>query len=73
MARAVGIITPFDRLQLTTLKRDGKEHATGSQARLVEGIYEDGDVGNQDMLNRAGGWGQALTLLKFWVEDGLKY
>ncbi len=39
----------------------------------MEGIYEDGDVGNQDMLNRAGGWGQALTLLKFWVEDGLKY
>jgi uncharacterized protein YndB with AHSA1/START domain len=58
---------------MTTCRIDFETHAEGTLVRLVEGIYEDGDVGNQDMLNRAGGWGQALTLLKFWVEHGLKY
>jgi len=43
----------------------------GSIVRLVEGEYEKGEVGNQDMLNRASGWAQALTLMKFRVEHGV--
>ncbi len=48
-------------------------HERGSVVRLVEGVYEDGDIGVQDMLNRASGWGQAMTLMKFWVEHGVTY
>jgi hypothetical protein len=48
-----------------------ESHAEGSVVRPVEGVYEDGGVGTQDMLNRASGWAQALTLMKFWVEHGV--
>ena len=50
---------------MTTVVIDIEAHEEGSVVRLVEGVYEDNDVGIQDMLNRAGGWAQALTLMKF--------
>ena len=57
---------------MTTVTIDIEAHDEGSLVRLVEGTYEDDDVGTQDMLNRATGWAQALTLMKFWVEHGLR-
>ena len=57
---------------MTTVTIDIEAHDEGSLVRLVEGIYEDDDVGTQDMLNRATGWAEALTLMKFWVEHGLR-
>jgi len=56
---------------MTTVTIDIEDHEEGCVVRLVEGIYDDGDIGTQDMLNRATGWAQALTLMKFWVEHGL--
>lgn len=58
---------------MTTVAIDIETHEEGSVVRLVEGVYEDDDVGTQDMLNRASGWAQALTLMKFWVEHGVTY
>lgn len=58
---------------MTTVRIDFEPHADGTLVRLVEGVYEPGDVGLQDMLNRASGWAQALTLMKFWVEHGVTY
>jgi uncharacterized protein YndB with AHSA1/START domain len=58
---------------MTTVQIDFEQHAEGTLVRLVEGVYESGDVGLQDMLNRASGWAQALTLMKFWVEHGVTY
>jgi hypothetical protein len=57
---------------MTTVTIDIEDHEDGCVVRLVEGIFDDDDVGTQDMLNRATGWAQALTLMKFWVEHGLK-
>ena len=57
---------------MTTVNITIEASEEGSIIRLVEGVYEAGEVGNQDMLNRASGWAQALTLMKFWVEHGLK-
>jgi uncharacterized protein YndB with AHSA1/START domain len=57
---------------MTTVTIDIEVHDDGSVVRLVEGTYDDDDVGTQDMLNRASGWAQALTLMKFWVEHGLR-
>jgi uncharacterized protein YndB with AHSA1/START domain len=56
---------------MTTVTIDIEAHEDGCVVRLVEGIYDDDDVGTQDMLNRATGWAQALTLMKFWVEHGV--
>jgi uncharacterized protein YndB with AHSA1/START domain len=56
---------------MTTVTIDIEAHEDGCVVRLVEGIYDDDDVGTQDMLNRATGWAQALTLMKFWVEHGI--
>jgi uncharacterized protein YndB with AHSA1/START domain len=58
---------------MTTVVVDFEPNPDGTVVRLVEGIYEDGDVGTQDMMNRASGWAQALTLMKFWVEHGVTY
>lgn len=58
---------------MTTVVVDFEPHPDGTLVRLVEGVYEDGDVGTQDMMNRASGWAQALTLMKFWVEHGVTY
>ena len=57
---------------MTTVTIDIEAHEEGSVVRLVEGIYDDDEVGTQDMLNRATGWAQALTLMKFWVEHGIR-
>jgi len=57
---------------MTTVNIDIEAHADGTVVRLVEGVYEDGEVGTQDMLNRASGWAQALTLMKFWGEHGVR-
>ena len=57
----------------TTVTIDFQDHDDGCVVRLREGIYDDDDVGTQDMLNRATGWAQALTLMKFWVEHGATY
>lgn len=58
---------------MTTVRIDCDEHADGTLVRLVEGEYEPGEVGLQAMLNRASGWAEALTLMKFWVEHGVTY
>jgi uncharacterized protein YndB with AHSA1/START domain len=58
---------------MTTVTIDFAPHKDGTVVRLVEGVYESGDVGLQDMLNRAAGWAEALTLMKFWVEHGVTY
>lgn len=45
----------------------------GTIVRLVEYSYEDTPTGLKDMLARATGWGEALTLMKFFVEHGVRY
>jgi len=57
----------------TTLEIDLEPSDEGTIVRLVEHGYEDSPTGIQDMLNRAGGWAQAMTLMKFYVEHGVTY
>jgi uncharacterized protein YndB with AHSA1/START domain len=45
----------------------------GTVLRLVETGYEDTPAGMQDLLNRVSGWAEVLTLMKFYLEHGLKY
>jgi uncharacterized protein YndB with AHSA1/START domain len=45
----------------------------GTVLRLVEYGYPDTPEGRAMILECASGWGEALTLLKFYIEHGLAY
>jgi uncharacterized protein YndB with AHSA1/START domain len=45
----------------------------GTVVRLCEHGYPDTASGQKAALGCATGWGEALTLLKFYVEHGLRY
>jgi len=57
----------------TTVEIDFAKIEEGTAVRLIEYGYEDSPEGVKNLIERASGWGQALTLLKFYVEYGLKY
>lgn len=57
----------------TTVEINFEKVREGTAVRLVEYGYEDSPQGVKNLIDRASGWGQALTLLKFFVEYGLKY
>ncbi len=44
----------------------------GTLVEVTEGVYEESAQGLEDMLLRAGGWAEALTLLKVFVEHGVR-
>ena len=45
----------------------------GTIVRLRESGYHDTPSGRSAILDCASGWGEALTLLKFYVEHGVRY
>ncbi|MDX1993299.1 MAG: SRPBCC domain-containing protein [bacterium] len=45
----------------------------GTEVWLIDSGYPDTPEGHERMLDCAAGWGEALTLLKFYVEHGLTY
>jgi uncharacterized protein YndB with AHSA1/START domain len=57
----------------TTVEVEFKAKGEGTLVELVEHGYQEGPDKQQDMLNRASGWAQALTLMKFYVEHGATY
>ena len=57
----------------TTVEIDFTPHEKGTLVHLIEYDYEDSPDGMQDLLNRVSGWAHVLTLMKFYVEHGLKY
>ncbi len=57
----------------TTVEVDFTQTDAGTVVRLREHGYRDTPSGRQAVLGCAAGWGEALTLLKFYVEHGLRY
>ena len=53
---------------LTFVERDG-----GTVVSLQESGYADTASGQQALAGCAAGWGEALTLLKFYIEHGVTY
>lgn len=45
----------------------------GTVAELTESGYPDTEAGRAMILECASGWGEALTLLKFYIEHGIVY
>ena len=57
----------------TTVEVDFDDHADGALVRLREHGYPDSLEGWRQFSSCSTGWGEALTLLKFWVEHGVRY
>jgi len=63
---AGGEITTVIRFQLEP--SDG-----GTIVTVTESGYTDSDRARAAILSCASGWGEAVTLLKFWLEHGVRY
>ncbi len=57
----------------TTVELDFDEHEEGTVVRLHEHGYPDTPEGWTSSTECAVGWGEALTLLKVYVEHGVQY
>jgi uncharacterized protein YndB with AHSA1/START domain len=57
----------------TTIETKFETVDEGTIIRLREFGYEDTPSGRRGILECAAGWGEALTLLKFYVEHGIVY
>lgn len=57
----------------TVIEMDFIETEEGTIISLKESGYEDSKEGHRRCLECATGWGEALTLLKFYVEHGIIY
>lgn len=57
----------------TTVEIDFEPAEGGTVVRVREFGYQDTPSGLKAMLNCAGVWGEALTLMKFYVEHGIRY
>ena len=57
----------------TTVEMDFQEVEEGTILSVKELGYQDTEEGHRRCLECAVGWGEALTLLKFYVEHGLRY
>jgi uncharacterized protein YndB with AHSA1/START domain len=57
----------------TTVEVDFEQHPDGTLVRLRETGYPDTPEGWAQFASCSTGWGEALTLLKFYVEHGVRY
>ncbi|MDP8910748.1 MAG: SRPBCC domain-containing protein [Actinomycetota bacterium] len=64
---------PRDPERPSTVELDFEERDGGTVVRLRERGYPDTPAGREAFADCAAGWGEALTLLKFYVEHGLRY
>jgi uncharacterized protein YndB with AHSA1/START domain len=62
-----------ERIGGTTVEIDFVDHDGGTVIRLVEHGYPDTAEGWTQHMCCATGWGEALTLLKMYVEHGIRY
>lgn len=58
---------------VTTVELDLERHGDGTVVHLAERSYPLSEAGLRAYRAGAVAWGEALTLLKFWVEHGLRY
>ena len=57
----------------TIVELDFEEHPDGTIVRLRDHGYPDTPEGWKGCAECSTGWGEALMLLKFWVEHGVRY
>lgn len=57
----------------TRIRFDLKEQFGGTVVTVTEDGYPDTSEGRAAILECASGWGEAVTLLKFYIEKGMTY
>jgi uncharacterized protein YndB with AHSA1/START domain len=57
----------------TTIRIELTAEDSGTVITLTEDGYEDTPAGRDAILECATGWGEAVTLLKFYIEHGIVY
>jgi uncharacterized protein YndB with AHSA1/START domain len=57
----------------TTVRFELKERKGGTVITLTEDGYKDDHESRAMILECAAGWGEAMTLLKFYIEKGIVY
>lgn len=65
--------SPDNPSYTTTVEIDLEPVHDGTIVRLKESGYHHTASGRKAMLRCSAGWGEALTLWKFYVEHGLRY
>jgi uncharacterized protein YndB with AHSA1/START domain len=58
---------------MNTVEINFKAAEQGTLVRLIEYGFPDSNAGIRDLADRSAGWGQALTLMKFYIEHGVRY
>lgn len=58
---------------VTTIEIEFEKVEEGTVVRLREHGYHDTPSGRRALMECAAGWGEALTLMKFWVEHSIRY
>lgn len=64
---------PLGREHPTVITFEIKLHSDGTVVSVTEDGYPNTPDGRAMILECASGWGEALTLLKFYLEHGLTY
>ena len=64
---------PVGKEYPTKITFDLKGEYGGTVVRLKEEGYPDTPAGRDMIIECAGGWGEALALLKFYIEHGIVY
>ena len=57
----------------TTVEINFEPVHEGAVVRLIEYGYEDTPTGMKDLLNCVSGWGEVLTMMKFYLEHGVTF
>lgn len=57
----------------TTVEIDFETRGNDTVIRLRESGFPDTQAGRRRLLDNATGWGEALTLWKFYIEHGIRY
>jgi uncharacterized protein YndB with AHSA1/START domain len=57
----------------TTVRFDIASREDGTEVTVTEQGYPDTPDGRWQIMDCTVGWGEALTLLKFWLEHGVRY
>ena len=65
--------TPFDKNVPTEVTFELAEHQDGTVIELTETGYVNSPQSLRSFMDCSAGWGEALTLLKMWLEHGVVY
>ena len=64
---------PEEPDHLTTVELTFATDERGSVVSVCDGVFPDTEAGQRAFIDCCAGWGEALTLAKFYVERGLRY